>query len=250
MRRNRRFSWIVLLTLGLMLAALPASAQQTPDEPGETYRIQEGDTLLSIATQFDKPLRCLQLANDLPTSILTLGTLDRLFIPEDCTPYTEARGVASAASEIVTLEVQPEAQTYVVERGDRLADIAESFDVPLVCLVQANAIRNPDLIYIGQTLIIPADCAGSGGGGSASEADNRVCKFDRNASREAAGGLYVVQAGDAMDLIACDFGVALQCLIDANPQVANPARLKVGETLVIDFSCPPWTDPTLPPGQP
>lgn len=245
MRRNRRFSWIVLLTLGLMLAALPASAQQTPDEPGETYRIQEGDTLLSIATQFDKPLRCLQLANDLPTSILTLGTLDRLFIPEDCAPYVEAGGGASADSEIVRLETQ----TYVVERGDRLAKIAEQFDVPLICLVQANGIRNPDLIYIGQTLIIPADCAGSGGGGGSS-ADNLVCKFDRNAGRETAGGLYVVQAGDAMDFIACDFGVALQCLIDANPQVANPSRLKVGETLVIDFSCPAWTDPTLPPGQP
>ncbi len=246
MRRNRRFSWIVLLALALMLAALPASAQQTPDEPGETYRIQEGDTLLLIATLFDKPLRCLQLANDLPTSILTLGTLDRLFIPADCAPYIAAGGGASADSEIVTLQIQPDAQTYLVERGDRLADIAERFDVPLVCLVQANGIRNPDLIYTGQTLIIPADCAGSGGGGSTS-ADSLVCKFDRNAGREAAGGLYVVQAGDAMDFIACDFGVALQCLIDANPQVANPARLRVGETLVIDFSCPPWTDPTLPP---
>lgn len=245
MRRNRRLLWIVLLTLGLMLAALPASAQQTPDEPGETYRIQEGDTILSIAAQFDKPLRCLQLANDLPTSFLTLGTRDRLFIPEDCTPYTGAGGGSSAGSQIVTLETQ----TYTVKRGDRLADIAESFDVPLACLAQANGIRNPDLIYIGQTLTIPADCAGSGGGGNRS-ADDRVCKFDRNAGREAVGGLYVVQAGDAMDFIACDFGVALQCLIAANPQIANPSRLKVGETLVIDFSCPAWTDSTLPPARP
>jgi LysM repeat protein len=41
----------------------------------------------------------------------------------------------------------------------------------------------------------------------------------------------VVEAGDTMGLIALQFGVDLQALIDANPQVSNPDVIEVGQVL-------------------
>lgn len=44
---------------------------------------------------------------------------------------------------------------YVVEPGDTLNLIAEKFDVPLEELIKANNLANPDVLSIGQELIIP-----------------------------------------------------------------------------------------------
>lgn len=46
-------------------------------------------------------------------------------------------------------------QTYVVEPGDTLAEIAEQFDVDLERLVSANDIQNIDVIHSGTVLVIP-----------------------------------------------------------------------------------------------
>jgi LysM repeat protein len=46
-------------------------------------------------------------------------------------------------------------QTYVVEAGDTLAEIAEQFGVDLERLVSANDIQNIDVIHTGTVLVIP-----------------------------------------------------------------------------------------------
>jgi len=45
--------------------------------------------------------------------------------------------------------------TYVVQKGDRLADIAKRFGLSVEELAAANKITNPDKIRYGQTLVIP-----------------------------------------------------------------------------------------------
>jgi hypothetical protein len=100
-------------------------------------------------------------------------------------------------------------------------------------------------------LQVPDNCddLDAGGGttsvGSVGSAD-AICRFDRNPNRVATNGQYVVQPGDAMDFIACDFGVQLECLVASNPQIENPARLFIGDALNINLACPAWVDPTLP----
>lgn len=44
---------------------------------------------------------------------------------------------------------------YVVEPGDTLGSIAEQFGVTIQQLIDANRISNPDLLVVGQELIIP-----------------------------------------------------------------------------------------------
>lgn len=46
-------------------------------------------------------------------------------------------------------------ETYVVQPGDTLAELAEQFGVELQTLVRANDIQNIDIIEVGQVLTIP-----------------------------------------------------------------------------------------------
>ena len=48
------------------------------------------------------------------------------------------------------------AQRYVVREGDSLSSIAARFGVSVEALQQANNLSNPDSIFVGQELTIPA----------------------------------------------------------------------------------------------
>lgn len=49
----------------------------------------------------------------------------------------------------------PAQQTYTVVAGDTLSEIGERFGVDYLRIAEANQIANPDLIQIGQVLVIP-----------------------------------------------------------------------------------------------
>ncbi len=63
--------------------------------------------------------------------------------------------VAPPASEPV-VEYTGATTTHVVESGQELALIAREYGVSMDDIVQMNAITNPDLLYVGQELTIPA----------------------------------------------------------------------------------------------
>ncbi|MGD9712890.1 MAG: LysM peptidoglycan-binding domain-containing protein [Thermomicrobiales bacterium] len=64
--------------------------------------------------------------------------------------------------EIVTLTPAPSATVrtelieYVVGDGDTLSGIADEFGVSQGAIIEANGLPNPDAIFVGQTLMIPA----------------------------------------------------------------------------------------------
>jgi len=64
--------------------------------------------------------------------------------------------VRSASAQDTTANSADAVQQYTVVAGDTLAVIAERFNVPLDELVRFNNIANPDVISVGQTLLIPA----------------------------------------------------------------------------------------------
>ncbi len=49
--------------------------------------------------------------------------------------------------------------TYVVQPGDTLADIARRYHLPMQRLMEANGIEDPNLLAVGQTLILPPPVA-------------------------------------------------------------------------------------------
>lgn len=72
--------------------------------------------------------------------------------------FAEATRVAqtTAASRLVaTVTPLPRPYIYVVRTGDNLTSIAQRFGVPLDELMRINRITDPDLLRVGQELIIP-----------------------------------------------------------------------------------------------
>ncbi|MEO8610389.1 MAG: LysM peptidoglycan-binding domain-containing protein [Chloroflexota bacterium] len=262
-----------LLLIIVLLNMLVVVAAQQGTQPGTTYEVQESDeTLNGIAQRFDKPVGCIQSANQLTSNpVFKVG--QKVFIPDDCSTFLDQGGGAVGtdlptptpetitATPVVTATATPrptatftpapviQDETYTVLPGDRLSKIAESYSVTMACLVRVNRIANPDLIYIGQQLSIPASCQGSGGGGDIT-ADSisvgRTCQFDRYPGRTAPDGVYTIRQGDTLDFIACDFGISLQCLRESNPTIVNNKRLAIGDAITINLSCPPWEGADIP----
>lgn len=82
-----------------------------------------------------------------------------------------ARGNSTATIDevmrIVTLTPVPSATVrtelidYVVSDGDTLSAIADEFGISQQSIIDANGLPNPDAIFVGQTLSIPAPSGGT-----------------------------------------------------------------------------------------
>lgn len=114
-------------------------------------------------------------------------------------------GVAAAApTETTTTET-----TITVRAGDSLAGLAWRHDVSLSALLRANSLELTSMLHPGDTLVLPAGATiAPPAAGSATPA--------AAASPSAGGSDYVVEAGDALSLIASRHGVRLGALLQAN----------------------------------
>jgi hypothetical protein len=54
----------------------------------------------------------------------------------------------------------PTQQVYVVKKGDSVYKIAKRFGTTMEAIISANNLRNPNLIYPGQILLIPTVSTG------------------------------------------------------------------------------------------
>ncbi len=106
---------------------------------------------------------------------------------------------------------------HVVRSGETLASIARQYGVSASALARANGIANPDLIRVGQRLVIPGGSSGGSSGGSAPRPTSRT---------------YTVRAGDTLNAIAQRFGVSAASIAAANG-LANPNSIRIGMVLRI-----------------
>lgn len=114
--------------------------------------------------------------------------------------------------------VCPNGQLYTVKSGDTMFMIAKHFGITLQSLINANPqISDPNLIFPGQIICIPVS-------GPA------FCPQ---------GKIYRVVKGDTMYEIAKRFGVTLEALILANPQIKDPNRIFPGEEICIPVVAAP-----------
>jgi LysM repeat protein len=123
--------------VGQRLVIPNSSSSGSPSSSG-LHIVQRGENLFRIALRYGVSVNQLAAVNGIVnTGRIYVG--QRLVIP--------GYGAAPAPA--------PAGRTYVVRRGDTLAAIAVRFSVSVWALAQANNIRNPSLIYIGQVLRIP-----------------------------------------------------------------------------------------------
>ena len=118
-------------------------------------------------------------------------------------------------------------QVYVVQAGDTLFAIALRFGVTAADLAAANNLANPNLIFVGQQLVIPGDSP-QVEPAIVSDQDER----EETAPPPAGPQVYVVQPGDTLFAIAVRFGLTLSELTLAN-SIGNPDYIAIGQRLVI-----------------
>lgn len=104
--------------------------------------------------------------------------------------------------------------TYEVLRGDNLTKIAKKFSTTVEQIVHLNNLTNPNLIRVGQKLVVK---------GTANPSTIIATSKDT---------VYVVRKGDTLTKIARDFKTTVVALALKNG-ITNPNRISVGQVLTI-----------------
>ncbi|MBX3051439.1 MAG: LysM peptidoglycan-binding domain-containing protein [Caldilineaceae bacterium] len=111
-----------------------------------------------------------------------------------------------------------EDDVHVVHAGDSLAAIAKAYSVSVNDLAQNNGIANPNIIHVGQRLVIPGSAAAT----------------ERAAADPGAlpggSGYFTVKRGDTLAQIAKDYGMGLSDVLRLNG-LTNANLIWVGQQL-------------------
>lgn len=182
------------LQLGQQIC-IPVPPSPGPCPGGFPYTITIGDTFFSIARRFGIAVPALEAANPgVDPNRLQIG--QQICVPALAPPPVPCPG-----------------RNYTIRAGDTLIGIARREGYTLDALIAANPGINPNQLQIGQVICLPP----SPGGGPF------PCF---------GGSIYIIRPGDTFYSIARRFGVSLDRLLEANPEI-DPDRLRVGDPVCV-----------------
>ncbi|MGB9679840.1 MAG: LysM peptidoglycan-binding domain-containing protein [Thermoanaerobacteraceae bacterium] len=116
---------------------------------GSYYTVKPGDTLYLISQKFNVSYDSIINTNNL-TYPYTIYPGQTLFIP----------GASIPSQPVMSPQSPPYSKTpcpsyYTVMAGDTIWSIAQKFGISIDEIIRANYLVNPNMIYPGQTLVIP-----------------------------------------------------------------------------------------------
>jgi peptidoglycan endopeptidase LytE len=153
-----------------------------------TYIIARGDTLKTLAARFSTSTDYLVSLNPDITNINVIYEGQRLIVP--------AAGGNPTPPPISS-------HMYIIQKGDTLKKIATWTNTTVDAILQLNPqITNPNLIYVGQIINMPASV-----------------------------NTYIVQRSDTLKRIAAKFSTTLDSLLAYNPNITNADKIYVGQVI-------------------
>ena len=216
----------------------------------DTYTVQKGDSLWSIAKRFNVGVDEIKSANNLTSNLISVG--QKLVIPgaapsdQTNVTYVVQKGdslwsIANANNTTVDeianlndldtntiyvgqilqipnsgdLQENPSSTSdtvYVVKSGDTLYSIALRYDTTPNAIINKNNLTS-SVLTIGQQLIIPADPESTG------------------EDEMTTNNTYVVQNGDSLYSISRMYGISVDDIKNANNLTSN--ILTIGQVLTI-----------------
>lgn len=158
------------------------------------YTVRAGDTLYLIANRFNTTAQAIIAAN--------VGIVpERLFIGQViCVPQAQPPQPTCP----------PGSTTYVIQRGDTLANIAARFNTTVQVLLNANPGIIPERLYIGQLICVPQP--------------QPICPIGTSP--------YEIKKGDTLANIARRFNITVGDILNANPGVVAE-KLYIGQVICI-----------------
>lgn len=181
------------LSIGQVLIISEAEGPEPPSGDYILYTVKRGDSLYSIAREYETTVDAILQLNNLGTTALSIGQ---------------------------TLKIPKKTQsslTYTVKKGDSLWKIANDFGVSVNSIIEANNLSGTTL-SIGQQLIIP---------GPTTSPTPTPPEDDTTQ-------LYVVKSGDSLWSIARQFNTTVAEIRRANNLTSD--TLRVGQLLRIPGS--------------
>ena len=194
----------LLASPGGALTALGATVRAPAAAIADTYEVQAGDSVSTIAARHGLRTADVLAVNGLtwssiiqPGQILLLaGSASVEPAPPAAAPPAETAGTGS----------------YVVAAGDTISSIAAQHGVSVDAVLAANGMSWSSIIYPGESIAVPGASAAA-----ASAPAVPVSQADPVAPpAAAAAGTYAVAAGDTLSAIAQLHGRSTQILLDAN----------------------------------
>lgn len=122
-----------------------------PPVTADSYTVQRGDTLFSIAKRTNLPLNDLKTLNGLTSNSIAVGKT--LQLPAG-TVLAPAPAMNESAAAAFISAAKSTGKTYVVRAGDTLFSIAKKFSTSVSALQQVNNLTAKALIRPGQKLRI------------------------------------------------------------------------------------------------
>jgi len=185
--------------------------EPTPTPEPFRHIVQPGETLFGIAMEYGVNVNVLAEVNaildrdNLPVgkALLIPGVAPSPAAEGVAAPTAEGGGAATSGQEVVTHVVQP---------NETLNSIALDYGVSAAEIAAANAIANPNLLRVGQRLVIPG--------------------VTPRQVMERRGVWHTVQPGESLSGIAQRYGVSMETIMTAN-DLRDPNTIVVGQRLLI-----------------
>ena len=187
------------------------TVQQSVDVDTKYHTVRRGETLGLIAERYGVTVSRLKDWNDLRSNKIFVGQRLKVVSMVD-KGEIEVEGDA---------DVQENATTHKVRRGESLFSIAEDYGVTIDNLKEWNNLSSSS-IDAGQTLIVNA---------SAAKASK---KSSGSSEKKAATTKHKVRRGETLGAIASRYGVTVDNLKDWNN--LSSSRIDVGQTLIVKGS--------------
>lgn len=166
-----------------------------------THTVQRGETLSSIATDYNVTVDDLVWANKL-TNKNQIDRGQKLIIPDDAGHKWTG--------------------THVVRKGETLSSIATKYHVTVRDLNQSNRLRDADMLTVGQTLKVP-------GAAVSPQARNSTATTNPAAANTRT---HTVGRGETLSSIATQYGVSIEALAQAN-NIHDADLLQRGQELLV-----------------
>jgi LysM repeat protein len=219
---------LVVVALALLLAALmagcrrakPAVVSEVQEVPTATATTPPGRTVVPVVspTPTSAVVPTVTTTPSLealsPTPTTAAETTPTVAFTSTPVPTTAPTATPTTAPTTVPTATPTEAvsgeQTHIVQPGENLFRIALHYGMTYHALAAANGIVNPDLVYVGQSLTIPAE-------GPSEPTGERI---------------HVVQPGENLFRIALKYGTTVEAIAVANG-ISNVHLIYSGQSLRI-----------------
>lgn len=157
------------------------------------YIVARGDTLKALANRFGSTVESIMASNP------EIKNANVIYEGQRLTIYS------GPATPPPTTPPPANGQTYYAVKGDTLRKIGAKFNTTVDAILRVNPqISNPNIIYVGQAITIPA-----------------------------APATHIVQKGDTLRIIANKYGTTVDSILALNPSIKNPNLIYVGQVVVV-----------------